>query len=107
MNTNTKNPAVPTKEMLAEWADDTDWNYHGEVREKIAKWAVDNAAKGSVNALRLEHVYEAFKELNKIHDKDGCANAIYHSTETISHYLHDLLVREYGEETAQLIWKCL
>lgn len=107
MNTNTKNPAVPTKEMLADWADDTTWNCHGEVREKIAKWAYENAKEHTHNALMLNHVYLSFKEVNKIHDDKECVNSIMWTRNTLTDFMYDLIENEYGAKTRDLIWDCL
>lgn len=105
MNT-TKNPAVPTAEMLKEWAEDTDINNHTEVRVKIAKWAYENSKEKTYNWWDLKSAYEACKEMQTIQDADKSINRIQWSSLAITNNLFDLIEREYGAKTRKLI-KCL
>lgn len=101
----TKNPAVPTAEMLKEWAEDTDINNHTEVRVKIAKWASENSQ--DYNWWDLKYAYEACKEMQTIHDADKSINRIQWSRLAITNNLFDLIEREYGAKTRKLIENCL
>lgn len=103
----TNNPAVPTAEMLKEWAEDTDINNHTEVRVKIAKWAYENSKEKTDNWWDLKCAYEACKEMQTIHDADKGINRIQWSRLAITNNLFDLIEREYGEKTRKLIEKCL
>lgn len=105
----TKNPAVPTDEMLKEWAEDTDSNNHTEVRVKIAKWAYENAREktGTDNLWNLRCVFEACYEMKKIHIADKSINRIQWSRLAITNNLFDLIEREYGAKTRKLIENCL
>ena len=104
--TTKKNPAIPTAEMLKEWAEDTDINNHTEVRVKIAKWAYENSKEKTDNWWDLKSAYEACKEMQTIQDADKSINRIQWSCLAITNNLFDLIEREYGARTRKLI-KCL
>ena len=97
--------AKPTKEMLEEWANDTDGNNHTEVRIKICDWAIDNATDAQC-ADRLRDVKDALEEIKRGQDADGCLKYSYCRI-VLTRYMFNLIRGEYGWDCEELINKSL
>lgn len=99
------NEAKPTEEQLKAWADDTDRNAHCEVREKIAKWAVENAGDrimgGIMGKLGVE-IKSAYGRL-----EDGNNFRSFDTACKLTNILLAAIEQEYGKDTAEAIGRCL
>ena len=101
----TINPAEPTKEKLAEWAEMTERNYHIERMVEVADWAEANARKGSTGIIPVFKVIrEELEDVAAIQEADGCLtweNGQRRSK--LSTILRAAIRAEYGDDTAEMI----
>lgn len=101
----TINPAEPTKEKLAEWAEMTESNYHIERMVDVANWAEANARKGPTGIIPVFKVIrEELEDVAAIQEADGCLtweNGQRRSK--LSTILRAAIRAEYGDDTAEMI----
>lgn len=101
----TINPAEPTKEKLAEWAEMTERNYHIERMVEEANWAETNARKGSTEIIPVFKVIrEELEDVAAIQEADGYLtweNGQRRSK--LDTILRAAIRAEYGDDTAAMI----
>lgn len=101
----TINPAEPTKEKLAEWAEMTESNCHIERMVEVANWAEANARKGPTGIIPVFNVIrEELEDVAAIQEADGCLtweNGQRRSK--LSTMLRAAIRAEYGDDTAAMI----
>ena len=101
----TINPAEPTKEKLAEWAEMTESNYHIERMVEVANWAETNARKGPTGIIPVFKVIrEELEDVAAIQEADGYLtweNGQRRSK--LSTMLRAAIRAEYGDDTAAMI----
>lgn len=103
MNQTIINTARPTEAQLNEWKRDEEGNDHAGLLVKIATWAADNAREGNTKTF-LESAKQAFEEMREGRDRDGDINNYLYCTNAVSYYLADLIEKEYGKETFEIVW---
>ena len=101
----TINPAEPTKEKLAEWAEMTESNYHIERMVEVANWAETNARKGPTGIIPVFKVIrEALEDVAAIQEADGCLTwETGQRRSKLSTMLRAAIRAEYGDDTAAMI----
>ena len=101
----TINPAEPTKEKLAEWAEMTESNCHIERMVEVANWAEVNARKGSTGIIPVFKVIrEELEDVAAIQEADGhltWENGQRRSK--LDTILRAAIRAEYGDDTAAMI----
>lgn len=99
------NPAEPTKEKLAEWAEMTDCNCHIERMVEVAKWAEENARNGSTGIIPLFKVIrEELEDVAAIQEADGYLtweNGLRRNK--LNTMLRAAIRAEYDDDTAAMI----
>ena len=101
----TINPAEPTKEKLAEWAEMTDSNCHIERMVEEANWAEANARKGPTGIIPVFKVIrEELENVAAIQEEDGYLTwENWQRRSKLSAILREAIRAEYGDDTAAMI----
>lgn len=101
----TINPAEPTKEKLAEWAEMTASNCHIERMVSVAAWAAYHASRGSAGIIPVfKVIQEELKDVAAIQAADGCLTWENGQRRTKLNTMLSAAIRaEYGDDTEAMI----